>query len=182
MGPHPWLSKTSGCWTTSSTSDTRHSRRRRRPRQNKGEQPIARNDSPVAAHHVLGKIEEVVTTLSEFPERSTYPRELSLPGIREYREILYQPNRILYRASKPTVHIYLIAGGWLARHGSVAQCSNPCIRAYLGRGFKLETVNPLIQQQWLLYKCKYLNLLHKFKPMRWWQTTESAWDGAGRGR
>lgn len=46
---------------------------------------INENDSLVAADHVLGKTEEVAATLSEFPERGTYPQELSSLGIRERR-------------------------------------------------------------------------------------------------
>lgn len=72
---------------------------------------IAENDSPSAADLVLGKIEEAVATLSEFPERGTYPQELSSLGIREYREIFFKPYRIVYRVSKKTVYVYLIADG-----------------------------------------------------------------------
>jgi toxin ParE1/3/4 len=72
---------------------------------------ITENDSPAAADHVLGKIEEMVATLTEFPERGTYPQELSSLGIREYREIFFKPYRIVYRVSKQTVYIYLITDG-----------------------------------------------------------------------
>jgi len=47
---------------------------------------ITENDSPAAADHVLGKIEEAVAALSEFPKRGTYPQELSSLGVHEYRE------------------------------------------------------------------------------------------------
>lgn len=72
---------------------------------------ITENDSPAAADHVLGQIEEAVAALSEFPERGTYPQELSSLGVREYREVFFKPYRIVYRVSKQTVYVYLIADG-----------------------------------------------------------------------
>lgn len=72
---------------------------------------ITENDSPAAADYVLGKIEETVATLSKFPERGTYPQELSSLGVREYREVFFKPYRIVYRVSKQIVYVYLIADG-----------------------------------------------------------------------
>lgn len=72
---------------------------------------IAESDSPAAADYVLGQIEEAVAALSEFPERGTYPQELSSLGVREYREVFFKPYRIVYRVSKQTVYVYLIADG-----------------------------------------------------------------------
>jgi len=72
---------------------------------------ITEHDSSAAAENVLGKIEEAIATLSEFPERGTYPQELSSLGVHEYREIFFKPYRIVYRVSKRTVYIYLIADG-----------------------------------------------------------------------
>jgi len=72
---------------------------------------IAENDSPAAANHVLGKFEETVATLSKFPGRGTCPQELSSLGVREYREVFFKPYRIVYRVSKQTVYVYLIADG-----------------------------------------------------------------------
>lgn len=72
---------------------------------------ITENDSPAAAEHVLGKIEEAFGTLAEFPERGVYPKELSSLGIHDYREVYFKPYRIIYRIVKQTVYIYLIADG-----------------------------------------------------------------------
>jgi len=72
---------------------------------------ITENDSPAAADHVLAKIEQAVAALSEFPERGTCPQELSSLGVREYREVFFKPYRIIYRVSKQTVYVYLIADG-----------------------------------------------------------------------
>ena len=43
---------------------------------------IALHDSPQTADHVLSRIEEVFSSLSEFPERGVYPNELLALGIR----------------------------------------------------------------------------------------------------
>lgn len=72
---------------------------------------VTENDSPAAADHVLGQIEEAAAALSEFPERGTCPQELSSLGIHEYREVFFKPYRIVYRVSKQTVYVYLIADG-----------------------------------------------------------------------
>ena len=72
---------------------------------------ILRKDCSEAAEHVLDKIEEVLKRLSELPERGTHPRELSMLGIREFREVFFKPYRIIYRVERSTVYVYLIADG-----------------------------------------------------------------------
>lgn len=72
---------------------------------------ITQNDSPASAEHVLGKIENVINNLSEFPERGAYPQELLSLGIREYRQVFFKPYRVIYRVIKNAVYIYLIVDG-----------------------------------------------------------------------
>jgi len=72
---------------------------------------IARNDSAEKAEHVLDKIGEVFQCLSELPERGSHPKELSVLGIHEFREIFFKPYRIIYRVERKTVYVYLIADG-----------------------------------------------------------------------
>ncbi len=72
---------------------------------------IALHDSFQKADHVLARIEEVFSSLSEFPERGVYPKELLALGIREYREIFFKPYRILYRVMKNVVYVLLIVDG-----------------------------------------------------------------------
>jgi len=50
---------------------------------------IALHDSPQKADYVLERIENVFSSVSEFPERGGYPQELLALGIREYREIFF---------------------------------------------------------------------------------------------
>ena len=58
---------------------------------------IDRHDVPGRADYVLEQIEKAFSSLSEYPERGNYPRELLDIGIREYREIFFKPYRIIYR-------------------------------------------------------------------------------------
>jgi toxin ParE1/3/4 len=72
---------------------------------------IAMHDSLRKADYVLERIEKVLSTLSEFPERGVYPRELVKLGIREYREIFFKPYRIIYRVMDKKVYVLLIVDG-----------------------------------------------------------------------
>jgi toxin ParE1/3/4 len=72
---------------------------------------ITTNDLPQKAEYALTQLENSFDSLSEFPERGSYPKELSYLGIREYREIYFKPYRIIYRIIEKTVYIYLVADG-----------------------------------------------------------------------
>jgi len=72
---------------------------------------LASHDSPRKADHVLKQIEKVFSTLSEFPERGVYPKELLKLGIREYREVFFKPYRIIYRVMEKNVYVLLIVDG-----------------------------------------------------------------------
>ena len=72
---------------------------------------IALHDAPEKAEHVLKKIEETFSSLSQFPERGAYPKELLALGIRDYREIFFKPCRVIYRVMGNTVYVLLIVDG-----------------------------------------------------------------------
>jgi len=72
---------------------------------------VALHDAPRKANYVLEQIERAFSKLSEFPERGAYPKELMVLGIREYREILFKPYRIIYRVINKNVYVLLIADG-----------------------------------------------------------------------
>ncbi len=74
---------------------------------------IAVHDSHRKANYVLEQIEKTFSTLSEFPERGVYPKELLKLGIREYREIFFKPYRIIYRVMDKNVYVMLIVDGRL---------------------------------------------------------------------
>ncbi len=68
------------------------------------------HDSEGKADYVLEKIERACFDLSDFPERGVRPRELSVLGIKEYREVIFKPYRIIYRVLDK-VYIMVIADG-----------------------------------------------------------------------
>ena len=72
---------------------------------------IALYDSFKKADDVLTRIEKVFSSLSEFPERGVYPKELLALGIREYREVFFKPYRIVYRVMDNIVYVLLIVDG-----------------------------------------------------------------------
>ena len=72
---------------------------------------IALHDAPQRADYVLEQVEKAFSTLSEFPERGAYPKELVSIGIREYREIFFKPYRIVYRVIDKNIYVLLIVDG-----------------------------------------------------------------------
>ena len=53
----------------------------------------------------------VVESLSRFPKRDSYPKELVDLGIKEYRQTFFKPYRAIYRVTGSQFIIYLIADG-----------------------------------------------------------------------
>ncbi len=72
---------------------------------------IESHDAPGKADYVLDQIEKVFSSLSENPERGTWPKELLTVGIREYREVFFKPYRIIYRIIAEHVYVMVIADG-----------------------------------------------------------------------
>jgi toxin ParE1/3/4 len=72
---------------------------------------IAEFDCMANANYVLDELMDVVESLSKFPERGSYPKELIVLGIKEYRQTFFKPYRVIYRVTGSQVIIYLIADG-----------------------------------------------------------------------
>jgi toxin ParE1/3/4 len=72
---------------------------------------IADFDCVANANYVLDELLTVVESLSRFPERGSYPRELAALGIKEYRQTSFKPYRVIYRVIGDQVVIYLIVDG-----------------------------------------------------------------------
>lgn len=72
---------------------------------------ICEFDCVANANHVLDELTAVVESLSKFPERGSYPKELIGLGIKEYRQTYFKPYRVIYRLTGSQVIIYLIADG-----------------------------------------------------------------------
>ncbi len=72
---------------------------------------ISEFDCIANANYVLDAVMDVVESLSRFPERGNYPKELVGLGIKEYRQTFFKPYRVIYRVTDSQVIIYLIADG-----------------------------------------------------------------------
>lgn len=72
---------------------------------------IAGSDCVTNANHVLDRLMKVAESLSRFPERGSYPKELLALGIKEYRQTSFKPYRMIYRITGDRVIILLIADG-----------------------------------------------------------------------
>ena len=72
---------------------------------------VAKFDCLANANHVLDHWMKVVESLSHFPERGNYPKELITLGIKEYRQTAFKPYRVIYRVMGQWVIIHLIADG-----------------------------------------------------------------------
>jgi len=68
-------------------------------------------DCVASANDVLDALIDVAENLSRFPERGSHPRELLGLGIKEYRQTLFKPYRLVYRITDRKVIIYLIVDG-----------------------------------------------------------------------
>ena len=72
---------------------------------------LAEFDSVTKADLVLGRLLQLAEDLAELPERGTHPRELAEVGIRDFRQCVFKPYRLIYRVTGRKVVIYLIADG-----------------------------------------------------------------------
>ena len=72
---------------------------------------ISEFDCVANANYVLDELMDVVESLSKFPERGSYPKELIGLGIKEYRQTFFKPYRAIYRVTGSQVIVYLIADG-----------------------------------------------------------------------
>jgi len=68
---------------------------------------IAKKDAAQNAEYVLDNLESLILSLEESPERGHYPAELSIQGIKEFKEIIFKPYRAIYEiiGSKVIVHL-----------------------------------------------------------------------------
>lgn len=66
---------------------------------------------PQFANQTLDELERAIKTLDTFPNRGSYPKELVDLGIVEFRQLIYQRYRVIYRVIGQLVSIQLIADG-----------------------------------------------------------------------
>ena len=72
---------------------------------------ITSNDSHKKAVHVITKLQELIDSLSEFPQRGRRPMELSESEHQTCRELSFKPYRIFYCLDNDAVRVYLVTDG-----------------------------------------------------------------------
>ncbi|WP_205744336.1 type II toxin-antitoxin system RelE/ParE family toxin [Dyella sp. M7H15-1] len=72
---------------------------------------IAANDSVARAVQMLDELVQVVDSLASMPERGSCPRELMGLGLTQYRQLIREPWRIIYRVLGEQVFIDVVADG-----------------------------------------------------------------------
>lgn len=68
-------------------------------------------DCVANANDVLDKLLNVIESLSQFPKRGPYPKELVALGVKEYRQALFKPYHVIYRVTGCQVIVYLVVDG-----------------------------------------------------------------------
>ncbi len=63
------------------------------------------------ADRVLDRLMAVMESLARLPERGSCPKELLALGVKEYRQTMFKPCRLIDRVIGNQVLIYLIADG-----------------------------------------------------------------------
>ena len=72
---------------------------------------IAKKDSLQNAEYVLDKLEQLILSLDETPERGHYPPELSVQGIKDFKEVVFKPYRAIYEIAANTVIVHCCVDG-----------------------------------------------------------------------
>jgi addiction module RelE/StbE family toxin len=68
---------------------------------------IAQNN-PQTAIKIMERLQAKISTLDHFPNRGAYVPELLARNIKEYRQIIEAPWKIIYKVDKKTVNILTI--------------------------------------------------------------------------
>jgi len=68
---------------------------------------IARKDSVDKAYYVLEKLDALILSLDQQPERGHYPPELNKRGVKNYREVHFKPYRVIYEIIRN--HVVILA-------------------------------------------------------------------------
>jgi toxin ParE1/3/4 len=66
---------------------------------------VARDDSPQKADKLIDDLQKMCLKLKTLPERRRILPELERIGIREFREVIFKPYRIVYNVLKSRVFV-----------------------------------------------------------------------------
>jgi toxin ParE1/3/4 len=63
------------------------------------------------AAKIINRLEAAVNSLADFTERGSIPKELLTLGIRQYRQVIVKPYRIIYEQLSETTIVHAILDG-----------------------------------------------------------------------
>ena len=72
---------------------------------------ILRRTSARTADRLLDGLLECIDALERFPERGSFPDELAELGIKDFRQLVFQNDRLIYRVIGKRVFVMVIADG-----------------------------------------------------------------------
>jgi len=72
---------------------------------------IAKKDTLQNAEYLLDNLESLILSLEEAPERGHYPPELSIQGIKEFKELIFKPYRVINEINGSKVIVHLCVDG-----------------------------------------------------------------------
>jgi toxin ParE1/3/4 len=72
---------------------------------------LSEREGPALAERMLDTLLEAAAQLVRFPEQGSHPQELIALGIRDFRQFIVSPYRLIYRVSGKSIFIYLLADG-----------------------------------------------------------------------
>lgn len=72
---------------------------------------VEQHDSTDQADKLVSGIEQTITSLADMPQRGHCPPELVKIGLREFREIHFKPNRIVYSFRDKEVIVHCVLDG-----------------------------------------------------------------------
>ena len=72
---------------------------------------LARREGTLVAERVLDELLEAAAQLARLPERGAPPKELLSLGLRDFRQAIVPPYRLIYRVLGRQVFLLLVADG-----------------------------------------------------------------------
>ena len=72
---------------------------------------LAEREGSLVAERVLEGLLDAADNLTRFPERGSFPKELLKLGIRDFRQVMFHPYRLIYRIAGNQVFLLLVADG-----------------------------------------------------------------------
>lgn len=72
---------------------------------------LTEREGPRVAERILEGLLDAAENLIKFPERGSHPRELLKLGIRDFRQVMFQPYRQIYRIVGNQVFLLLVVDG-----------------------------------------------------------------------